>query len=523
MKTQFLFLKDLFWIIPASLLSGALLAFLQPGVWWIGWLGFSVLMAGGFFALLATTRWASPVKALAWIVALAFILRFVGGVATYLILPINGYTDEDDQAGYVFTDAHRRDAQAWELASSDRPIIDAFQQNYAYDQYGGLLAFSAFVYRYFSPDAHRPLMLVFFSALVAALGVPFLWKAAERSFGEKIAWAAAWIFALYPESVLLGGSAMREPYIMMFSAMAFWGFVQWQSHAEKARSAWLWLGIGLLGMILVSPFVALFTMVLFAGWIFFSREKAAISWKAILVFAVVFMAGLFFLSASLNRSGEFNATSPLHVINDWFKLAVKWDAYQLEDESGRVQKVLDEGPKWIRLPFVTAYGLLRPVLPAALIAPTKPIWKVIGILRASGWYALLPLLILSFIAGSGSGFEKKRPLWMWITLLAWTWILLASLRGGGDEWDNPRYRALFFLWQALVGGYVWVWWHETRNAWFWRVIVCEVVYLLIFAQWYTSRYWMWGGKLPFGQMVGLIFGIWVLIVASGLWLDRRQA
>jgi len=536
MRTKFLFAKDLLWNVPASLLLGAWLASIQEGAWWIGWLGFSALLIGCSFALIAVTRRASAGKILAWIAALAFILRFAGGVATYLILPVHGYDDEDDRAGYVFTDARRRDTQAWELASSEHPIVDAFRRNYAYDQYGGLLAFSASIYRYFSPDAHRPLMLVFLSALVAALGVPFLWKAVERIFGEKVAWASAWIFALYPESILLGGSAMREPYMITFSAMAFWGFVSWSrasgldaSRGKRAglldprNSAWIWLGIGLLGMILVSPSVALFTLVIFAGWMFFANERRNISWKAILIFAIVFVAGLFFLSGSLNRSGEFDATSPLHVINDWFKLAVKWDAYQIERESGWIQKLFDEMPKWMRLPFITFYGVLRPVLPATLVEPSLAIWKIIYILRGLGWYALLPMLVLSFIVGPISGVERKRPLWMWISLLAWTWILLASLRGGGDDWDNPRYRALLFVWQALMGGYVWVWWRETRNAWFVRTLACEAVFLLIFTQWYASRYFWGGAKFPFAWMVALILGIWILIIGGGLWLDKRRA
>ncbi|MFT3892191.1 MAG: hypothetical protein QM730_11200 [Anaerolineales bacterium] len=540
MKTKYFSLNDWLWIIPASLVLGALLAFIQDGTWWVGWLGFSAITIGGFFALTAATRWASQAErnrsvALAWIVALAFLLRFVAGVATYLILPVNGYDDEDDKAGYVFTDAHRRDEQAWDLASSEHPILDAFQKNFAYDQYGGLLAFSAFAYRYFSPDAHRPLMLVLLSALVAAFGVPFLWKAVEKTFGERVAWATAWIFALYPESILLGGSAMREPYIMTFSAMTFWGFVHgfYAERSEKEMrpvertqalvNAWLWLGVGLLGMILVSPTVALFTLIIFAGWVFFSRGNIQISWKAILVLAAVFVAGLFFLSASLNRSGEFNSSSPLHIINDWFQLAVKWDAYQIGRELGYIQKLFDDMPRWMRLPFITFYGILRPVLPATVVDPTTAIWKVIYILRGLGWYALFPMLILSFIAGSRPGFETKRPLWMWISLLAWTWILIASLRGGGDDWDNPRYRALLFVWQALMGGYVWVWWRETRNAWFTRVLTCEVVFLLIFTQWYGSRYLKWGDKLPFPQMVALILSLWALIVGIGLWRDRKRA
>jgi hypothetical protein len=97
------------------------------------------------------------------------------------------------------------------------------------------------------------------------------------------------------------------------------------------------------------------------------------------------------------------------------------------------------------------------------------------------------------------------------------------LRGGGDDWDNPRYRALLFLWQALMGGYVWVWWRETRNVWFMRVLACEGAFLLIFTQWYLSRYLGWGAKLDFVPMVGLILGIWFLIIGGGLWLDKRRA
>ena len=49
---------------------------------------------------------------------------------------------------------------------------------------------------------------------------------------------------------------------------------------------------------------------------------------------------------------------------------------------------------------------LQPVLPAALVAPTKLIWKMIYIARSLGWYALLPMLILSFVAAAGEESEK---------------------------------------------------------------------------------------------------------------------
>jgi hypothetical protein len=533
---------DFLWIAPLALVLGAGMSSLQPGNWLIGFASFSFLFLLSFSLFTSALRWVQAGKTLAYILACTFALRLLVGVSLYVFLPIYGHEDADDKAGFVFTDAHRRDDEAWELASSDRPIFDAFSQKFAYDQYGGLLAFSAFVYRYASPDAHRPLMLVLLSAIVAALGIPFLWKAVNQIFGEKVAWASAWIFALYPESILLGASIMREPYLLTFSAMALYGFVNSGVQELSAPKGYapaktdsthranelsdsrgrIWLGVGLSSMLLVSPAIALAHLIVFAGWMWFTSERGTLSWKTILVFMFVFVVGLFVLSGSLNRSGEFSDSSPLNVVNDWLRLAVNWNVYRIERESGWVQKLFDEMPEWVRLPFVAVYGILQPVLPATLIAPTAPIWKAIYLLRGVGWYALLPLLILSFGAGAGFGVGKKRNILLWLALLAWTWILLAALRGGGDQWDNPRYRTILFVWQAILAGVVWVWWREARSAWFMRVLACEAAFLLVFTQWYASRYFHWGGQLPFASMVALIFGLWAVIIAWGWRLDRKR-
>jgi hypothetical protein len=527
--------QDLFWILPLALVLGLLTSSLQNG----GWLGFSSLFLLSLILLKATYSWSNGGRKLAIIITIAFALRLVGGVATYIFLPNYGYQDSSDGlAGYSYTDAHKRDEQAWKLASSDKPILDAFSGGYSSDQYGGLLALSALMYRYLSPDAQRPLMMILLAAFVAALGIPFFWKAANQVFGEKVAWASAWIFALYPESILLGGSAMREPYLMTLSALVFWGFVEWRdfdvvgagSPRPRPILAIIALSLSLLGMLLLSPAVAVFTLILFAGWMLFSRERAKISWKSIILFATVFLIGLFALSSSLNRKGVFDTTSPMSVLNDWIQLSVKWNVYQIEKESGWVQKLFDEMPESLRLPFVATYGILQPVLPAALVVPTLPIWKIIYVLRALGWYALLPLLILSFVTGSSPHVGVKRAddrresrsIFVWLALLAWTWILLAALRGGGDQWDNPRYRAIMFMWQALVAGVVWVWWRETKSIWFTCIVLCDFVFILIFGQWYASRYFYVGGQLPFAVMIALILGLWGAIVGAGLWLEKRR-
>jgi hypothetical protein len=532
--------RDFLWILPLSLGLGAVLSALQPGSWLISWLGFSFLFLLTFSLLTSATKWAGGGKTLVWMVAFAFALRFVGGVATYLILPVNGFDDADDKAGFVYKDAHRRDAQAWELAASERSIIGGFNQSYAYDQYGGLLTMSAFIYRYLSPDAHRPLMLVLVSAFMAALGLPFLWKAASQQWRVKIALASGWVYALYPESVLLGGSAMRESFLWAFSAFALWGFVSWsgidnpliparaggtrEEHSGllNHRYSILWLTLGIVGMLFVSPIVALVTLVIFAGWMYFASERGRISWWVVAVVAVVFIAGLFILSSALDRQGNLGGVTPIGVINNFMREAVKWDVYQLERGSGWVQKLFDEMPEELRLPFVMVYGILQPVLPAAIVEPSTLIWKVIAILRALGWYLMLPVLTMSFVAASAERSEMKRKVFLWLSFVVWSWILFTSLRGGGDQWDNPRYRTILLVWQAILAGYVWVWWRETKNPWFLRMVAMEGVFLLVFGQWYASRYYHLGAQIPFIQMMAIILGSWVLIFFWGIYSDRKN-
>jgi hypothetical protein len=507
-----------FVMLPAVCL-GAVLASLQPGWWFTGWLAFGFVLALAFWLFQALWDWAGRGRTLAWMVALAFALRLATGVGLYLVLPVDGYDDPDDRAGFFFTDAHRRNDQAWDLARSDEPILSAFNKSYHTDQYGGLLAFTSLAYRYLSPDAQRPALLITLSAVIAALGLPFAWRAARQAFGASIALFACWIMVFYPESLLLGGAAMREPYLITFGSMALWGFVDWQSN--HSRQAWLWLGLGLGGMLLVSPVVALVTLVILGGWLWMIREHRRLSWVAFFGLVVVFLVGLALLVLALNRQGSFEG-SPLSVVGAWFGRAVQWDVYQLERGSGWVQKLFDEMPAWMQLPFVTVYGALQPVLPAAFIEPTTLTWRIAGIARALGWYLFWPLLLYGLVAAWKNPDQSERRLWFWFAILVWLWIMLTALRGGGDQWDNPRYRAILLPWQALVGGYAWTWFRMKRDAWLMRIWLVEAVFLAFFTQWYLSRYLLIGGQIPFGWMVLMIVVISLAILIGGWSWDRYR-
>ena len=515
-------------IILSSLALGAGLSAIQPGNFLLGWLIFSFLFLLSFYVLRFAHRWSGGGRSLAIAIALAFLLRLALGAIFYLALPLQPDAADDHRNGYIYTDAYRRDLQSWELAQSDQPILSAFNKNYYSDQYGGLLAINASAYRYLSPDAHRPLLPILLAALTAALGIPFLWKSASRLWGERVASVAVWVYALYPESILLGSSQMREPFLMMFMAMALWGFVSWQTagldtpHEKHAglldqRSSWLWLALGFLGMLLLSPAIALLTLVLFAGWTFVQREHGRVSWTALLVTGLVFIAGLYLLAWGLEREQPFGS-SPIGIVMNFARDAVKWDTYQLERGSGWVQKLFSEMPEGLHPLFVMIYGLTQPVLPAAFVEPTTLTLRLLGIFRALGWYALVPLMFYAPFAATRSEAGEKRRLWYWLIALVWIWSIVAALRGGADQWDNPRYRAILIVVQALVAGFAWV----NRDRWLARWILVEVVFLVFFTQWYASRYYQLGGQIPFGVMVAIIFAFAALILGGGWWRDRRR-
>ena len=108
MKTTLFTAKDFLYIIPASLALGALFAFMENGSWLVGLLSFSFLFLFAFVFLRIAHNWSNGGKTLGYIIALAFLLRLAVGVTLHVALPVYGHNDEDDRAGYVFTDAHNR-------------------------------------------------------------------------------------------------------------------------------------------------------------------------------------------------------------------------------------------------------------------------------------------------------------------------------------------------------------------------------------------------------------------------------
>jgi hypothetical protein len=485
------YLRAFLWILPGSLVLGLALSLLGPGTWWIGWLAYALLLALGTWVLVLLWRSVGAgveqdrnrLRTLGLMLILTVLLRMGLGMAFSTILPTYGNDTQVQKAGYIFPDAYNRDVQSWELASSSNPLWRAFDKSYSTDQYGGLLFVSSLLYRYLSPDAHRPWLIILLASLTAAIGVALAWKAADKVWGRSMALGVGWILALFPESILLGSSQMREPFLITFIAMAFWGVVSW---AENHRSALAWLIGSLVGMLLFSPGIAVISLVLLAGWFWLRGKERRIQWWWIAGLGMIVLLSLILLVWSVGGSLQVKS-GPLATLGNWLKYAMKFNASVTTFYSGWLQTVFMSLPKPLHFPFIVVYGIAQPVLPAVIIDPGVWPVRLLGILRALGWYALIPFLLYSLRPIWKMADKRQRLAWLWLWLATWIWIVLASARAGGDQWDNPRYRAILLLFQAALAVKALTWQRATHDRWLGRILVVEGVFIVLFGYWYFTR------------------------------------
>jgi len=434
-------------------------------------------------------------------VFLAFALRLAIGILLFVLLPSFGYDEPYNNTGYLYLDAYQRDADAWQLAISDAPIITAFQQEFSTDQYGGLLSLSAMIYRLFSPDAHRPLLILIVTSFFSAFGIPFFWDAVKTRWSKKIADASVWIIALYPESIILGASQMREPMLIALSAVAFWGVTAWKTSRKKSIAA---VSISFIIMVVISlkATAAIYAAIGVWFWIdniYYRTNKMlrTISWVLIIIFLAI---------------GVFLSWN-------WLIDSSKWDISLMESASGRIQWELELLGEQYQAPFIILYGLAQPVLPAAIIYPGIPLTRSVAIFRALGWYLLVPLLLAGFFMIWRKDHKNERRILLLFFLICFIWTAISSARAGGDQWDNPRYRSIFLIWMAFLGGWAWIKTLQKKSLWLWRLLLLEIIYISFFIQWYLSRYYDIFKRMDFLPMVRLLIIIGVVIIGGGIIFD----
>lgn len=496
--------------LAGGALLGAVIAALSPGSFWNGWLAAGLLSALSLFALISAWTWAVKDPAvnrrlLAWLIIAAFALRLLTGVGLSLALPVYGYDQDCQKAGYLFKDACARDREAFSIANTGAGLFWFSGIQLGSDQYGGLAFLSGWVYRYLSPDAHLPFLILILGAAFAALGVPFFYRALLLRWPARVAVLAAWIYTLYPDAVYFGASQMREPFLVGLSGIAFWAVCSWEQNLRR----------GLLVFILAV-----------AGMVFFSFRVAFIMAGVLAVW--------FWLDYSFNRAGKRwtvlgwlgLATGILAMALftwGWFRSSAGYDIRVTMQNSGMAQQQFKAfGERYI-VPLVAAYGIAQPVLPAAIVEVTAlPLAKGISIVRALGWYALAPFLLYGFFSvWREPGGRRKRAL-LWLAFAVAFWLVIVSLRGGGDATDNPRYRSLFIIWMALLAAWVIDWSLARKDAWLWRWVLVEAIFLGFFTHWYLGRNFKFWIKMPFWTMVIWIIGLSGLVLIGGWVWDRSR-
>jgi 4-amino-4-deoxy-L-arabinose transferase-like glycosyltransferase len=510
------YLRDLLWILPASLVMGLVLSLLGPGIWWIGWLAYAILLILGMLAASVLWRSAGAPTVLGVMLLLAFVLRLGLGMAFSYILPVAGNDTQVQHAGYIFPDAYRRDTQAWALASSGDSLWKAFDKSFSSDQYGGLLFLGSLLDRALSPDAQRPWLMIVVASLTAVIGVALAWKAADKIWGKSIALGVGWIMVLFPEAVLLGSSQMREPFLITFIAMAFLGVTHW---AQNHRSAAGWLIGSLVGMLLFSPGIAVISILLLAGWLWLQGKERRIHWLWIVGAGMIVVLSFLLMAWAVGGSLQVKS-GPLGTLANWMHYTVQFDSQKLEQDSGWVKTIFSNIPVSLHLPAIISYGIIQPVLPAAIGDPAVWPMQVLGILRGIGWYALLPLLIYAIYPIWRMTNKRDRLAWLWLWLVVWVWIIISAARGGGDQWDNPRYRTILLVFEAILASKVILIQMQTHERWLGRFLAIESVFVVCFSVWTWTRYDTNPYLLPLGATLVVFLGASLIILVGDLFWEK---
>jgi len=457
---------------------------------------------------------------LGWLLIGATMLRLGAGILWFITLPNLGYHSDVEKAGYVMADAYNRDRTAWDLAQSGKPLSAAFSEYRSADQYGGMLYGSALVYRYLGGANHQPLQILVITAAISALAVLFTWAFARRVWDIAVAGTAAWIVALFPDAVLLGSSQMREAILMSFAVMAFYGLVRvWQ---DRSLAGGFWMVVPILIAFPLSPLFGLMLagmMGMFA--IFLGGGRWLRDWRVWAVLIGLVVLGMIVVAVFGEQILPGGASNPVLLLQRWLKQAGRWQAYNAEHASGWMQKTFRSTPVWAHTWLLLFYGVARPFLPAALFDSAAAIWQAIAVWRSLGWALLLPFLIIAPLVG------WRRDGWrspaVGLSILVWTGILISSFRGGGDQWDNPRYRVIWIGFQASLAAWVWITLRRDGSPWLRRVLVGMGLFLIWWVPWYLRRVTTFAWPIQ-GVFVTLGLGVVsvLLFLCIDIWYERKH-
>jgi len=484
------------WIVALFTILVFSLAF---GLAWIsnrlsgvgGWTAFlvAVLVGAGIiwvgFRLIKTE---SPPHWLGYLTIGAALLHLAMGVLWYVALPVWGHESQAEQLGYVMSDASKRDQAAWKLAASNKPLADAFRNNRATDQYGGMLFLSALAYRHLGGANHQPLLIVVITASFSSLAILFTWAFAFRAWGLPAANLSAIALAVFPDAVLLGSSQMREAFTISLSSAAFYGLFRYYGNRTWKILFWLTLPLALF-LPFSPPFATLLFLMLALSALALSKDADQANrshwfWVVVIGMVLLILVGLWF---ALGQFTPERMSNPIEMINWWLRKSADYQAHLTRLASGWLQKTFKSTPGWMHIPILVGYGTVQPFLPAAItVGSHAPIWPRIVLWRSVGWTILLGFLLyapfLAFRKQDISAFTRV------FCLVVWLGIFIAAFRGGGDMWDNPRYRTTFAGLQIALAAWAWVEHRRVFDPWLRRALLALGAILIWFLPWYLRRY-----------------------------------
>ena len=441
------------------------------------------IMLGGWLVIKADKSFELP-RWLGWLMIGAAVLRLLAGVIWFSGLPNWGYGSEVEQAGYIMADAHLRDITAWELSQTSEPLWEAFTGDRNVDQYGGMLFLSALIYRYLGGEQHLSLQILILTASFSALAILFTWAFARRLWNERVAGLAAWLLALFPDAIILGSSQMREAFLMTLVAAALYGLVRYRQ--DRSWSGLVWLLLGLILMLPFSPpITGVFLVVIIIMALSMEGSQLFRQPRFWIVLAGIAMVAGLGIWLAWERIAPDGISNPISLVTWWFQQSARWQAHFVKRSSPLIRRIFKTTPVWSHTLILMSYGVVQPFLPGAILDQGIPIWKGIAIWRSLGWTLMLPFLVAAPILLWGQ--RERRRLALGLTLVVWMGILIASMRSGGDLWDNPRYRAVFISLEVVMVAWVWYSQRENRNPWLLRSVIGFTIILAWFVPWYLQR------------------------------------
>ncbi len=123
--------------------------------------------------------------------------------------------------------------------------------------------------------------------------------------------------------------------------------------------------------------------------------------------------------------GDLSGLGVDALVGWWTHATDTWRMNLLIEGSPIIGFFLKMFPAWAQMPVITGYGLLLPLLPAALADASNPVWWTIAVLRAAGWTVLIPFLIGALLL-----LVQRRK---WRELQVYLLVIVIGQRAGGGD------------------------------------------------------------------------------------------